>query len=868
MTQSRFRIIRVLIIAAFATFVAAFSTTRVVFAIDSMNQQEKTAKARWMDAKFDGVATEIIKPETCLEVVENHDPVFLDNRGGSKLQIAGKQFDRGLYCHAPSRVNVFLPKPAKRFLSVVGIDTNAGETRGGGGSVRFHVVANKREVFVSDTLRGNQPGAEVDVDLNGASEFTISIDDGGDGIACDQSDWADARVELEDGSIFYLSDLAIVDRANYDRTFGVEFPFSFVYDGKSSSEFLNDWKVTRTDFSPASDGKRTRSLIFTEPNDRLQVRCEITDYVDYPFVEWILYFKNLSNEDTPIVEQIKPIDMIVGRDFFERRPHSGWDPECGEADRWNFEHEFKLHYSKGSPFSPDDYMPYEVQMDPGFSRDIATSGGRPTSAHMPNFNIESYKKGWIVVLGWSGQWSSHIERHGELETRIQAGQELTHFKLLPGEELRSPLAVVGPWFRDTWYDAQNVWRKWMIDHNVPRVPDPDHPENAKGKIVDHHLAACSSHFFAEMTQATTETQKEFIADYLKRGIQLDYWWMDAGWYPCGGNWPQVGTWEVDQTRFPGGLRPITDFGRERNVQTILWFEPERVESGSWIAENHPEWLLGRLLNLGNPEALDWLINHVDSFIKREGIDFYRQDFNIAPLEFWRAADAEDRQGVTEIKYVTGYLAYWDALLERNPGLRIDSCASGGNRNDLETMRRAVPLLRSDWLLEPNSQQVHSYGIALWIPLFGSGTRAFDDYKNRSLFLPYLNLCYDARRDDSDWDNVRSNLKIWRENVSPYFAGDYYPLTSVSLASDVWVAWQYNDESKGEGVIQAFARHDTKIVAQRFKLRGLDENAEYTVTDVDSKESKTYSGKELMTRGLLVEIDKAPYAAVINYKKTK
>lgn len=35
----------------------------------------------------------------------------------------------------------------------------------------------------------------------------------------------------------------------------------------------------------------------------------------------------------------------------------------------------------------------------------------------------------------------------------------------------------------------------------------------------------------------------------------------------------------------------------------------------------------------------------------------------------------------------GYLAYWDELRRTNPDLFIDSCASGGRRNDLETMRR-------------------------------------------------------------------------------------------------------------------------------------------------------------------------------------
>ena len=49
----------------------------------------------------------------------------------------------------------------------------------------------------------------------------------------------------------------------------------------------------------------------------------------------------------------------------------------------------------------------------------------------------------------------------------------------------------------------------------------------------------------------------------------------------------------------------------------------------------------------------------------------------------------DRQGITENLYVQGHLAFWDEFRRRNPYLRIDSCASGGRRNDLETIRRAV-----------------------------------------------------------------------------------------------------------------------------------------------------------------------------------
>ena len=50
--------------------------------------------------------------------------------------------------------------------------------------------------------------------------------------------------------------------------------------------------------------------------------------------------------------------------------------------------------------------------------------------------------------------------------------------------------------------------------------------------------------------------------------------------------------------------------------------------------HHPEWILGGakggLLNLGNPEAWAWLVNHVDKLLVEQRIGLYRQDFNIDP----------------------------------------------------------------------------------------------------------------------------------------------------------------------------------------------------------------------------------------------
>jgi alpha-galactosidase len=191
------------------------------------------------------------------------------------------------------------------------------------------------------------------------------------------------------------------------------------------------------------------------------------------------------------------------------------------------------------------------------------------------------------------------------------------------------------------------------------------------------------------------------------------------------------------------------------ARKFLWFEPERVHSGTWLTENHPERILGGKsgrLNVGRPEVRQWLTEHVDRLIAEQGIDLYRQDFNIDPLDLWRKNDAPDRQGLTENRHVTGYLAYWDELRRRHPHMLIDSCASGGRRNDLETMRRAVPLLRSDYIMEPVGNQGHTYGLSLWPPFRGTGTgsREISPYLVRSTLVTHFTACFDVRRKDLDW----------------------------------------------------------------------------------------------------------------------
>ena len=97
-------------------------------------------------------------------------------------------------------------------------------------------------------------------------------------------------------------------------------------------------------------------------------------------------------------------------------------------------------------------------------------------------------------------------------------------------------------------------------------------------------------------------------------------------------------------------------------------------------------------------------------------------------------------------------------------------------------------------------------------------------------------------------------------------GDYYPLTPYSIQLTDWIAWQFDRPDLGGGVIQAFRRDKNESPMQVLRLIGLVPSANYEITDHDGGAPRTMSGKELMEKGLPVEIKTQPGSAVIFYKR--
>ena len=252
-----------------------------------------------------------------------------------------------------------------------------------------------------------------------------------------------------------------------------------------------------------------------------------------------------------------------------------------------------------------------------------------------------------------------------------------------------------------------------------------------------------------------------------------------------------------------------------------------------------------MLNLGNEEAWSYCFETLSGIIEDLKIDCYRQDFNFAPLEYWRGADAEDRRGISEIKHITGLYRLWDALLEKFPGLIIDNCASGGRRIDIETLRRSMPMWRSDYQCPANydadASQCHALGFNAWMPYSGSGTgRLYDEYRVRSAYASSQSSGY-FYTENEPYAETPEKVAFLRKylaeylRVRPYFAEDFYPLTEYSDKPDAWCGWQLHDPEDGSGVLQLFRRESSPYDAATLPLRGLEAGRTYLLEDADGGE---------------------------------
>ena len=620
-------------------------------------------------------------------------------------------------------------------------------------------------------------------------------------------------------------------------------PITFTYQEKTYRGFDTGYTLlSEGAYTDAGRGKRTRTLCYLHDASHTEWRVHESVYPDYGAREWQVDV--VATADTDVLSDVGYELCIEGQNGRIIGNH-------GDAVK--------------------QYALYDMALSEGAAV-FENTDGRPTHGVFPYFRVETDAAKTIAVLSWQGMWYARFAQT-EAGVTMKGGQVGVSTRLLQGEVFRVPLLLLLPYESD----SVNAWRRFYVDTQMPLM---------KGAPVPPMLSI----FNGQCEGLTGERIEAAYDTYLRNGIKPDLWWCDAGWGTDGtgphnprDQWYMGVNFEWDYSRFPDALG---GFGRRLQAdgtQLLLWFEAECVRTPPEFEEGFyayhpdfkPEFFLGtyryewcgltmtaRLLNLGNPEARAWLVDRVCACMDEANATVYRQDFNIPPIMVFRGADTEDRRGMAENLYCQGYLAYLDALLARYPGMLMDSCASGGGRLDLETMRRMVPLHYSDHQdVYPTDCETRIYMTQVvnhWFPYVknSAGASALSDrYARRASFSAMISPGFPfAALEGADFATLRLLIQEWK-SVNAAYLGDMYDLEIPDRSAETVKGYQYMTREGDFGFAVVLVPGECPVTEYVLRPKGLDPTRLYTVKDLNREGSilTTADGRTLMESGIALSV---------------
>jgi alpha-galactosidase len=293
---------------------------------------------------------------------------------------------------------------------------------------------------------------------------------------------------------------------------------------------------------------------------------------------------------------------------------------------------------------------------------------------------------WGVHAAWSGNHVQYLERLADGHAVLGGGELLEpgEIRLLTGESYQSPWVYFGTC--DTGLDGLSARFHGMLRARAahPATPRPVTLNIWEAVYFDHAL------------DRLLELADKAAAVGVERFVVDDGWFRHRRTDDAG-----LGDWYVDEAVWPNGLHPLAERVRKHGMQFGLWFEPEMVNPDSDLARAHPDWFLAdparlpqeqrnqQVLDVARPEAFAYLLERIGELVAEYRIDYIKWDHNRDVAEPLHAgAPGTHAQTLAVYRLL-------DRLRERNPGLEIESCSSGGARVDLGILERTDRVWGSD-----------------------------------------------------------------------------------------------------------------------------------------------------------------------------
>ena len=347
----------------------------------------------------------------------------------------------------------------------------------------------------------------------------------------------------------------------------------------------------------------------------------------------------------------------------------------------------------------------ELQLEPSWKNYSANSvrfgcvGSFPVRGWEPFCAVEDSAHGvtWAAVTTHASSWQMELYRQ-DMGLSLSGGLadwELGHWRktIQPGERFDAPKAVLTA-VRGGFEEAAQT-----LAGNLRRYVDPVLPD------WEREMPVLFNEFCSTWGKPTEETVLRQLAAVRGKGIGLFV--IDAGWYDNTDTGFEtadlLGKWEVSARSFPHGMKYMVDAIHRAGMKAGIWFEPEVAGRDERSCFEKTEWLLTRdgipvtagnrrFWDLRKPEVRDYLAEKVIGFLRGNGFDYCKFDYNEA---IGVGCDGAESPGEGLRQHIEAVMGFFDRIRRELPELVVESCASGGHRHCHSVLERSCMASFSD-----------------------------------------------------------------------------------------------------------------------------------------------------------------------------
>ena len=349
-------------------------------------------------------------------------------------------------------------------------------------------------------------------------------------------------------------------------------------------------------------------------------------------------------------------------------PHNTWYGEC----QWKTYTLHELGYDPVNTFSMKRVA-------------LSSTGTWACSEHLPMGTFMQQNSAMLWQIETTGSWCWEVSDLGEqlfVHLSGPSWQEHQFLKrLAPGETFVSvPCAVAYGCDFDSSVGEMTTYRRRIRRKNT----DNEHPS-----VIFNDYMNC---LWGDPT-----TEKEFPLIDAAAEAGCKYYCVDCGWYDDGPWWDGVGEWLPAKGRFPGGIKEVLDYIRQKGMIPGLWLEIEVMGINCPKAKLVPDdWFFqieGRRvidesryqLDFRNPEVRAHADEVIDRLVNEYGVGYIKMDYNINAGVGTQLHS--DTAGEGLLAHTRAYLAWLDDVFARYPELVIENCSSGGMRMEYSHLSR-------------------------------------------------------------------------------------------------------------------------------------------------------------------------------------